>query len=81
MVLVDVHLIFKNRQSKEILENKTREILRMIRGGGVGGVGGRCRMTTGGGGGGAGACRSLIMMGAGSGAGGGSRKRTLICCL
>ena len=32
----------------------------MIRGGGVGGVAGRCRITTGGGGGGAGACRSYI---------------------
>lgn len=31
------------------------ENVRMIRGGGVGGVGGRCRITTGGGGGGAGA--------------------------
>ena len=32
----------------------------MIRGGGVGGVGGRCRITTGGGGTGAGAWRSYM---------------------
>ena len=55
--LVDVHLIFKEKLEK-ILKNQITKILRIIRGRGVGGVGGRCRITTGGGGGGAGACRS-----------------------
>jgi hypothetical protein len=51
-VLVDVHLISK-KKCRETLANK--EIIRIMRGGGVGGVGGRCRITTGGSGGGAGA--------------------------
>ncbi len=52
VVLVDVRL-------KEIFIDKNKFgltiFLRMISGGGVGGVGGRCRTTTGGGAGGAGA--------------------------
>jgi hypothetical protein len=53
VLLVDVHLISEDKQN-ETLKND-QEILRIIRGGGVGGVGGRCRITTGGSGGGAGA--------------------------
>ena len=56
-VLVDAHLITREIQLKNTDSNLH---VRMIRGGGVGGVGGRWRITTGGGGGGAGACRSYF---------------------
>ena len=59
VVLVDVHLEFHQGEKKSpVKQNKNRrerKAVRMMSGGGVGGVGGRCRTTTGGGAGGAGA--------------------------
>lgn len=55
VALADVHLRIDRRWKRPNIISKH---LRMISGGGVGGVGGRCRMTRGGCGGGAGACRS-----------------------